>query len=95
MKPRIKSKTLWTNSVLIGLALAILNLPEMSALVKTLPDTYQMVALIVFGAVNIVLREVTTSPLGGWVKTPQRESPAEDSGISGEVASPKAKNRDA
>ncbi len=95
MKPRIKSKTLWANGALVVLALAILNLPEMSVQVKTLPDTYQMVALIVFGAANIVLREVTTSPLGGWVKTPQRESPAEDSGIFGEVAPPKAKNRDA
>lgn len=67
-KPRLKSKTLWTNGVLIALAVAILNLPEMAAWIETLPDTYHVITLILVGAVNIVLREVTDQPLSGWTK---------------------------
>lgn len=64
MKPWYKSKTVWFNILTVGGAAAagVLGLvPTLQPLLT--PQTYQLV-LFAVGAINVVLRSITETPIG-------------------------------
>jgi len=71
-KPRLRSKTNGLGAALLALALGILTIPELQALVEQLDSTPQAIALGVIGGMVILLRELTSSPVAGWL-TARRE----------------------
>ncbi len=67
-KPRYRSKTYGFGAALLVLAAAVLGLPELRAVVETLPVGYQALGLVVIGLLTLILRELTTIPVGKWVR---------------------------
>ena len=66
-KPRHKSKTYMFGIVLVAIGLVIFTLPGFSALVEILAADYQAVVpvvLVVIGGAILILRELTTGPVG-------------------------------
>ena len=63
-KPRYLSKTYGFGAALLLLGGAVLGLPELKAMVETLPAEYQAGALFVVGLLTWVLRELTKGPVG-------------------------------
>lgn len=63
-KPRYLSKTYGFGAAMLLLGGAVLGLPELKAMVETLPAEYQGGALFVIGLLTWVLRELTKGPVG-------------------------------
>lgn len=63
-KPRYKSKTYGFGAAMLLLGGAVLGLPELKAMVETLPAEYQAGALFVAGLLSWVIREFTDGPVG-------------------------------
>lgn len=63
-KPRYRSKTYGFGAALLVLAAAVFGLPEVRAVVETLPADYQAAALLVIGVLTMVFRELTKGPVG-------------------------------
>ena len=58
MKSILLSKTFWVNG-----AVALLGILDQMGLVNVLPQPYGPALAMVFGAVNLVLRSITTEPV--------------------------------
>lgn len=58
-----KSKTVGLGGTLAVLGLAILQLPQLQAVIEQVPVEHQGAATLVVGIAVVVLRQVTTEPL--------------------------------
>lgn len=76
-KPRYKSKTYGFGAAMLLLGGAVLGLPELKAMVETLPAEYQAGALFVAGLLTWVFRELTEGPVGD---DPSTDHPSAGSG---------------
>lgn len=73
VKPIYKSKTYGFGAFLLLLGGAVLGLPELRAVVETLPVEYQGVILLVLGVLTMVFRQMTDGPTGIWGREPENE----------------------
>lgn len=64
IKPWWKSRTIWVNGATVGLSVVLLISDQVTSGQVHVPDVWKPWFLLFFGVLNIVLRAITTSPVG-------------------------------